>query len=451
MAKGKKMKGSAGRHPGCAQSGTPNPGTCPLAPPSDPKILKMLQDAQASFDADRKKSITFYRLAARQGYVPALVILASKAQLAQDEDLEVATLFELLLHSQAGEQVPHKMMSHYAMSLAAHLQQRRHATTAQQREDDIRKLAEVWPELRAGSQVAETFAAVQRLCGAGGTSGSVVRDDFAGAALAEASRVQAAAGRGIEEAKRSIAELSTDIRRLGEKAWNGSIGTTSSLVGGTSEGQRAATELGNATTEIKKMLAKQDAIRANGSATDVVREEEQRVADELGNVTDEVKMMLGKQTPVGNRESTADAIRAILAKQNLPAPPESSDSEQYVAADTLKEERRVADELGNATDAASGHSGEWKRVEGGWLFVIGVPSLSVWLEGSLQMSEGEIRLCSHPDGAPILLETMPQDACAELAEAKWSQRLRQLSVFVPLRPAGASDKGISCPDWNGLD
>lgn len=137
---------------------------CPLALPEDPKFLDTVQEAQRLFLTDQKQGTALYRLVARQGYVPALVLLANAAQGAKDESLAIETMFEMLLHQDAQAQLPSSVLSGYAAHLALTLRNDKHREKARARKDDLATLAKVWPafnQIGIAQDAQDAFSAIR--------------------------------------------------------------------------------------------------------------------------------------------------------------------------------------------------------------------------------------------------------------------------------------------------
>eukprot|EP00928_Gymnodinium_smaydae_P041662 TRINITY_DN28159_c0_g3_i1.p1 TRINITY_DN28159_c0_g3~~TRINITY_DN28159_c0_g3_i1.p1 ORF type:complete len:434 (-),score=88.29 TRINITY_DN28159_c0_g3_i1:72-1286(-) len=138
-----------------------------LAAPEDPKLLDMVHEAQQVWEEDQKRSVVLYRLAARKGYPPALVLLSNNAQKAGDNELAIESLVSLLLHPDSPAQIAKKLMDNYAVELAMLLRDERYADYIREHQQDLNKLSERWPVLQSAASTPETqdaISVIKQLC-----------------------------------------------------------------------------------------------------------------------------------------------------------------------------------------------------------------------------------------------------------------------------------------------
>lgn len=164
-------------------------GALPVSPPTNPEILRLMQEGVALFPTDKKKACVLLRLAARKGYVPAHMMLADLAR-DNDDALLIESLCAILQEADAPKQLLPELLNQCAMQLAAVLRLPRHADERERRGEELAKLACTWPILHAAQPEAEPAKPAP----SGGAPGAARQRPAAGAASQTSTEARAASG-----------------------------------------------------------------------------------------------------------------------------------------------------------------------------------------------------------------------------------------------------------------
>lgn len=346
-----------------------------LEPPGDPNILITLQDAQALFETDRKKATVLFKLAARKGYAPALVLLANKAQQVADEGLVLDALVMVLVHKDAPLQIPSHMLRSYAEQVSIMVKKAEHREFCNSREAELDAIAAHWPFVRQAREQG-TLLEIQRLCRLGG----------AGKALCGAGDVSLAGGSPPQEL--------ADIQRLCRS------GATDKVI-----------------EPLQELLASQ------GSKNLQVQIE--AVKSENDDLT---ALILALDKEVGSAKRREVEVAPVDVVQPM--------SPDVGSAELISMLRRQ-----NSHALRKAPTRQWRREPSAWLLTAGVPHLEAIPEGSLTISEVEIRL-GGPIGGEFLVEPVPNKTDWRQAKAKWCDKERLLTVVLPMLP-GAEGQPIA--------
>jgi len=172
-------------------------GSLPVMTPTDPEIMRLVQEGTQQFPKDKAKGAVLLRLAARKGYLPAYIMLAQCANTANDEALMIDALCSMLSDEKAPTQILPDLLSQFALQLAGALRDPRNDEAAAKHAEELKTIAIRWPIVNAAKEGLEVLQHLRR------------RQE-------EAATHQAA----MRSAETSVAEISASLRAKASQTAN---------------------------------------------------------------------------------------------------------------------------------------------------------------------------------------------------------------------------------------
>eukprot|EP00927_Polykrikos_kofoidii_P011087 TRINITY_DN1466_c1_g1_i1.p1 TRINITY_DN1466_c1_g1~~TRINITY_DN1466_c1_g1_i1.p1 ORF type:complete len:772 (+),score=147.37 TRINITY_DN1466_c1_g1_i1:64-2379(+) len=127
----------------------------PVMPPTEPEVMNMMMEAQNTFAEDPGRATVLLRVAARKGYLPALLVLGHLAAAANNEQLLIEALCALLSQEEAQKQILPDLLRQCAVQLSSTLRDPKHSELARAHASELREIKRLWPIVRTIDQLEE--------------------------------------------------------------------------------------------------------------------------------------------------------------------------------------------------------------------------------------------------------------------------------------------------------